>query len=85
MQFDFGNKEKRVLLEVQGDYWHANPKLYKKSDYTEAQKVNVSKDKKKVKFANKHHLHLYHIWEYDILNNNFTILEEIKRKHFNEN
>ena len=30
-QFDFGNKEHRILLEVQGDYWHGNPYLFNES------------------------------------------------------
>lgn len=28
MQFDFGCKEKRILIEVHGDYWHGHPDIY---------------------------------------------------------
>lgn len=81
-QFDFGNKEKRILLEVQGDYWHANPKFYEKHNYTESQKRNTLRDIEKNKFAVQHNFNIYYIWENDILNNNFQVLDEIKLKHY---
>ena len=27
-QYDFGSKDLRILIEVQGDYWHGNPHFY---------------------------------------------------------
>lgn len=30
--FIFGGDNKKLLLELNGDYWHANPKIYKKDD-----------------------------------------------------
>ena len=27
-QYDFGIKSLRILIEVNGDYWHGNPKFY---------------------------------------------------------
>jgi very-short-patch-repair endonuclease len=79
-QFDFGSREHRILLEVNGDYWHGNPKLYKKSDLNNIQINNKKKDKEKKKFAQKHNMKLYYIWEQDVKNNNFTVLEDIKNE-----
>jgi G:T-mismatch repair DNA endonuclease (very short patch repair protein) len=79
-QFDFGSKKYRILLEVQGDYWHGNPKIYKKTQLNNTQKRNIQRDKEKIKFADKHNMKLYHIWESDIIDNNFSVLEEIKNE-----
>ena len=27
-QYDFGIKEKTILIEIDGDYWHGNPEFY---------------------------------------------------------
>ena len=78
-QFDFGNKEFRILLEVQGDYWHANPLIYKNENLTFTQKKNIEKDKEKVKFAQDYNFKLFHIWENDIKNNNFDVIDQIER------
>lgn len=75
-QFDFGNKKHRVLLEVQGDYWHGNENIYK--EFNETQKYNKERDLKKIEFAEKNNMKLFHIWEEDINKNDFTVLNKIK-------
>lgn len=79
-QFDFGSKKYRILIEVQGDYWHGNPSIYTRKQLNDTQRQNIKKDKEKIKFAKKHNMKLYHIWESDIRSNNFTVLEEIKNE-----
>lgn len=79
-QFDFGSREYKILLEVQGDYWHGNPSVYTKKHLNDTQKRNIKKDKDKAAFAKKHSMKLYYIWETDIRANNFTVLEEIKNE-----
>jgi G:T-mismatch repair DNA endonuclease (very short patch repair protein) len=79
-QFDFGSRKYKILLEVQGDYWHGNPSIYTKKQLNDTQKRNIKKDKDKVRFAKKHSMKLYHIWETDIRANNFNVLEEIKNE-----
>lgn len=76
-QFDFGNKEHRILIEVQGDYWHGNENIYTKLNPIQT-KIK-EKDKLKKQFAIDNNLKLILIWEQDILNNNFdNLLKEIK-------
>lgn len=77
-QYDFGFKDERILLEVQGDYWHANPKFYDINKLNYMQIENLKKDKDKQLFALNNNFKLYYIWEDDINNNNFEILEKIK-------
>jgi very-short-patch-repair endonuclease len=85
-QFDFGIKEERILLEVQGDYWHGNPSLFNengeggKRKLHEIQKTKIQSDKNKFKFALDNDFKIYYIWESDIKNNNFETLYEIRNE-----
>lgn len=79
-QFDFGSREHKILLEVHGDYWHGNPNIYKKTKLNQTQKNVIKRDREKIKFAKKHKMKLYHIWESDIKSNNFKVLQDIKNE-----
>ena len=79
-QFDFGNKECRILLEVQGDYWHGNPELYEEQKLNHIQIKNKENDKIKKGFAEKNNLKLFYLWEKDFNDGNFKILEDIKNE-----
>jgi G:T-mismatch repair DNA endonuclease (very short patch repair protein) len=76
-QFDFGIKNKKILLEVQGDYWHGNPKIYKDINYI--QKINIERDSHKAELAKKNGFKLFYIWESDFRNKNYSSLMEIKK------
>jgi hypothetical protein len=82
-QYDFGFKAERILLEVQGDYWHGNPLFFNedgtdgKKKLNSTQKLKKEKDVEKYNFAIDNNFKVYYIWENDILNNNFKVLEEI--------
>jgi|SaaInlStandDraft_4_1057021.scaffolds.fasta_scaffold34844_2 very-short-patch-repair endonuclease len=75
-QYDFGCKSKRILLEVQGDYWHGNPKIYK--EFNDMQMKNKNKDKTKIEFAEKHNFKLFHIWEKDVKEGNLRVLDSLQ-------
>jgi hypothetical protein len=79
-QFDFGSKIHRILLEVQGDYWHGNPKLYGegKQPLNYIQLEKIKHDKEKIEFCKRHKFKLYHIWENDIKSGDFSVLDQIK-------
>lgn len=64
------------LIEVYGDYWHGNPKIYKNNDIllkNTSREMLVSDkhdfDKKKNNYALSNNYELMIIWEYDINNN----------------
>lgn len=80
-QFDFGNKSLRVLLEVQGDYWHGNPSIYgpDKRPLNEIQTTKVAKDLIKEKFCVQHGFTLFKIWESDIKTKNFDVLDQMRK------
>jgi very-short-patch-repair endonuclease len=61
---------------VQGDYWHGNPKIY--TELNLVQNNIKEKDKLKAEFAISHGFKLFYIWETEINNNDFTVLDKIK-------
>lgn len=60
--------EEKYVLEVQGDYWHGNPNIYKIPN--EIQLKNISHDKqKKLELLNLGY-EVFYIWEEEIKNHN---------------
>lgn len=81
-QFDFLIKDKNIIIETHGDYWHANPLYYSEIDpnkkpINENQKYKVDLDKTKFEYSLKMEYDIIYLWETDIKNNNFKkILKE---------
>lgn len=84
-QYDFVINEK-YLLEVQGDYWHANPLKYGdgKKKLSERQMFKVSRDKDKKEYAIENGYKIFYIWESDIRSNDFSKIDEMIRIIDNE-
>jgi hypothetical protein len=81
--YDFYLPECNILIEVDGDFWHCNPKNYKKP-LCKSQEVNLINDEFKNKWALDNGYKLLRFWEDDINNNILevkkTLLEVIKKK-----
>ena len=75
--FDFYLSKKRLLVEIDGDYWHGNPQLY--SVLSEMQTKNKLNDITKNRVAMKSGIALVRIWEYDIMNNTDKYRETLDR------
>jgi very-short-patch-repair endonuclease len=65
--FDFCLIDANILIEVDGDYWHSNPKIYPNGPKTKTQKINRYRDLKKNKFCEQNKHKLIRFWESDIL------------------
>lgn len=56
-----------LLIEVQGDYWHANPEVYLDREMlNQTQRANVRRDHYKRKFAKESGFYTLYIWERDL-------------------
>ncbi|MFD1850605.1 endonuclease domain-containing protein [Oceanobacillus bengalensis] len=66
-QFDFVLKEFNIIIECDGDYWHANPKFYPKPANWQIERIKI--DKVKNEIAKKNGYRIIRFWEDDILNN----------------
>jgi len=77
-QFDFGCKEQRILIEVDGDYWHGNPEFFNtdgsdgKRQLNEIQLTKMKRDVEKTNWAKDHNFTLIRLWEREILNGSFV-------------
>lgn len=58
-----------LLIEIDGDYYHSNPKFYKKGGLNRMQRRNKAVDKIKDEWAAAHCIPLLRIWESDIKDN----------------
>ena len=85
-QFDFGFKDHKILLEVQGDYWHGNPNKFNeygtegKRRLNDVQKEKMKTDIEKEKFAIENNLKIFYIWEEDVMCGNFDVVNKIKNE-----
>lgn len=77
--FDYYLNDLDILLEVDGDYFHSNPKIYPDGPKTKTQKINFYRDIKKNKYCDLNKIKLIRFWESDILNNPKYIEEELCR------
>ena len=73
---DVADPKRRIAIECQGDYWHANPKFYSKRNQTQGR--NVGRDKIKKKALKKDGWEVIELWECDINNNIDLCLLKIK-------
>lgn len=69
-EFDFYIPEMKMLIECDGDYWHANPSIYKEKD--RIQQYTSVNDNIKNQLAKNAGLHLLRFWESEIINENFS-------------
>lgn len=72
-QFDFLINGTKILIEVNGDFWHANPNLYEANHilkfiqgHITAQEI-WNKDQQKLELAKKHQYHTIILWEKEIM------------------
>jgi len=82
---DFVFPTNRVIFEVQGDYWHANPMFYPynperpEQDLNHIQLKNIKKDKAKEAYLWKRGWMLIPVWEYDVYHNKMPIKQAVKK------
>jgi very-short-patch-repair endonuclease len=77
--FDFYIPSKNMIVEVDGDYWHANPMLYEQKDLNKTQLRNQRNDKYKETLAKGHGFKFERVWEYDLKNNYEEQKERFKK------
>ena len=68
-----------LLIEVDGGYWHSDPRIVDEYNLNAMQKRNKMVDELKNKWASLHGIPLIRIWEYDIRHNPQKVIEELKK------
>ena len=64
--YDFYLPDFHVCIEVQGDYWHGNPRVYSSQQLTARQRRRQNIDKTKRSFAQNRGVGVIAVWEWDI-------------------
>lgn len=73
--YDFYIPHKNIIIEIDGDFWHCNPKTKHATPKYESQKKNLIRDKEKEKWAKDNGYKLIRFWEDDI-NNNIKFIKQ---------
>jgi len=86
-QFNMGNKFVcdfaipiyKIIIECDGDYWHANPKIYDYKKLDLRQKNKIKRDKLKDKFITKKDWRILRFFESDINSNVSRCIDKIEK------
>lgn len=70
-EYDFCIDGKKILIEADGDFWHANPKFWQNKPLLEVQVTNLKNDEYKNELAKSNGFSVIRFWETDINNNEF--------------
>lgn len=68
------------FIEVDGDYYHANPQTIDENKLNPMQKHNKYVDKLKNEWALQRGIPLLRFWEYDIRNNPSKVMKELEKE-----
>ena len=74
----YNNVRPILMIEVDGSYFHGDPRIVKESELNEMQKKNKVIDEYKDDWCRVHHIPILRVWEYDIYNNPRFVMKQIK-------
>lgn len=78
--FDFYIPNNKIIIEVDGDFYHCNPNSkYLTAEY-DIQKKNLSNDKRKNTWCENHNITLIRYWEKDINERPEWVISDLRKK-----
>ena len=77
--YDFYLPKHNVIIEIDGSWYHSDPRLVKESEMNPMQKHNKRVDGIKDKWAALHGIHLLRIWEKDIRERPSQVMEWLQK------
>ena len=78
--YDFYLTDYRILIEIDGGYWHSDPRIVKEDKLTPTQKHNKRVDEDKNRWALLHGIPLIRIWEKDIRENPNQVMNMLRER-----
>lgn len=75
---DFAIPKYKIIIECDGDYWHANPKLYSREKFDLRQKTNTQRDKFKDKYLSEKGWKVLRFFESDIKRSASKCIDKIE-------
>jgi very-short-patch-repair endonuclease len=83
--YDFYLPKHNLIIEVDGSYYHSDPRLVKESEMNPMQKHNKRVDEYKDRWALAHGIPILRIWEKDIREVPDKVMKELKKRLYIEN
>lgn len=78
--YDFYLPETNLIIEVDGGYYHSDPRVVDINNLSPMQKHNKRVDEAKNKWALAHGIPIMRIWEEDIRHNPSAVMRELKKR-----
>jgi len=78
--YDFYLPKHNLIIEVDGSYYHSDPRLVKEEDMSPMQKRNKRVDEYKNKWALAHGIPIMRIWEKDIRETPKEVMGRLKER-----
>lgn len=83
--YDFFLPKHNLIIEVDGSYYHSDPRVVDENKLNPMQKRNKRIDEHKDEWALMHGIPIMRIWEYDIRNNPSGVMKSLKERLYMEN
>jgi very-short-patch-repair endonuclease len=77
--YDFYLPEHNLIIEVDGSWFHSDPRLVKEEEMNPMQKRNKRVDEYKNRWALAHGIPILRVWEKDIREQPIRVLKELKK------
>lgn len=77
---DFAISDKKIVIECDGDYWHANPKIYNRNCLDIRQKKNLIRDKFKDEYLRREGWKVLRFFESDIKSSVDNCINQIQKQ-----
>lgn len=78
--YDFYLPKHKILIEVDGGFYHSDPRVVNPNKLNAMQKHNKRVDEIKNRWASLNGIPLIRIWEYDIRNNPEMVMKMLKER-----
>ncbi len=78
--YDFRIKPNGPIIEIQGTYWHADPRVYEDKNLNRTQRRDRKIDEVKKTWCALHGIKLIYIWEKDINENPSKVMKLLKEE-----
>lgn len=78
--FDYYLPDYNLIIEIDGGYYHSDPRLYEEKDLNRMQKRNKKVDEYKNKWALMHGIPILRIWEKDIREDPKGVMKMLKER-----
>lgn len=78
--FDNGAYTSGLIVEIDGSYFHGDPRIYEQKDLNKMQLRNQKIDAYKNEWAYRHGFPIMRIWEKDIRENPQLVMERLKER-----